>query len=63
MRIKDNYKEEIFKPFKCVHAGKSGTGQGLTICRKIVEVIVYILEQSFLNSTQIVINDNEIFSV
>lgn len=35
--IGDKYKEEIFNPFKRVHAGKEGTGLGLTICRKVVE--------------------------
>ena len=35
--IEDKYKEEIFNPFKRVHAGKEGTGLGLTICRKVVE--------------------------
>ena len=37
MGIEDDYKDEIFKPFKRIHADKSGTGLGLTICRKIVE--------------------------
>ena len=35
--IEDDYKNEIFKPFKRLHAGKEGTGLGLTICRKVVE--------------------------
>jgi light-regulated signal transduction histidine kinase (bacteriophytochrome) len=35
--IEDKYKEEIFKPFKRVYAGKEGTGLGLNICRKVVE--------------------------
>ncbi|OEU74362.1 MAG: hypothetical protein BA869_03380 [Desulfuromonadales bacterium C00003107] len=37
MGIEDKYKDEIFKPFKRLQAGKEGTGLGLTICRKVVE--------------------------
>jgi light-regulated signal transduction histidine kinase (bacteriophytochrome) len=37
MGIEDKYKEEVFKPFKRVHADKEGSGLGLTICRKVVE--------------------------
>ena len=37
MGFEDKYKDEIFKPFKRLHAGKEGTGLGLTICRKVVE--------------------------
>jgi signal transduction histidine kinase len=37
--IKDEYLDEIFNPFKKVHAGQNskGVGIGLTICKKIVE--------------------------
>jgi two-component system sensor histidine kinase/response regulator len=37
MGFEDKYKDEIFKPFKRLQAGKEGTGLGLTICRKVVE--------------------------
>lgn len=37
--IKDEYLEDIFNPFKRVHAGQDskGVGIGLTICKKIIE--------------------------
>jgi len=37
MGFEDKYKDEIFKPFKRLYAGREGTGLGLTICRKVVE--------------------------
>jgi len=37
MGIEDEYRGEIFKPFKRANSGKEGTGLGLSICRKVVE--------------------------